>query len=76
MADSWRDRPSRAARTARAVESMAGGSMKGRIAQASPVRPIPKTDQDPDDLSFVWVDDVEPDDAPQGKLWFKTDEPI
>jgi hypothetical protein len=50
--------------------------MKGRIAQASPVRPIPKTDQDPDDLSFVWVDDVEPDDAPQGKLWFKTDEPI
>jgi len=75
---SWRDTTTRAERMARAQQSMIPGTAKGRVVQASPTHQAPRTDQDPDDLGLVWVDDNEPaeGEAPQGKLWFKTNEPV
>lgn len=73
MADSWRDKMDKTSRNSQAINSMVPGTLGGRIKQASPVRRLPpKIDQDPVDTD-PYVGTEEPEEAPNGKIWFNPD---
>jgi len=75
MADSWRDRQSRQARQGQTLKSMARGTVGGRVAQAARVPAPSRINQEPEDR-FPFVGPDEPEEAPTGKIWFDTDEPV
>jgi hypothetical protein len=72
--DNWRGSESPATTTKRAVRSTSNGLMDGRVAEARPVPPRRRINQEPDEPSdsLVYIGDTAPDVAPHGKLWFDT----
>lgn len=76
MADPWRGAPTRADRLAQSQKSMIPGTIQGRVSQAAPVKTKARVPQNTRSLGLVWVGPDAPEDAPVGRLWFDTDEPV